>query len=248
MKLMQAQIVGMLIDDILMKQYLAANAPPVPAADVERQFGEMVASMEKSGQKLADYCRQTGTTEDGIRKEITARMQWAAYGLTRLTEDELQKYYTANKDYFDGNTVRVSHVFYRLQIGITEPERAQALAQMTQLRNDIVAGKIDFAEAARKYSQCPSKDKGGDLEYIQRKLVVEENFARTAFGLAVGQVSEVVQTEFGLHIIKVTDRKPGQGSDYAKVKDNVRQLYMGELWEVILVSQRKAAKVEINLP
>jgi parvulin-like peptidyl-prolyl isomerase len=125
---------------------------------------------------------------------------------------------------------------------------SQARAKLADVRAQIVAGKLDFAEAARKFSQCPSASKGGDLGFFPRKWVFEEDFARAAFAVPVGQVSDVVQTEYGLHLIKVTERKAGQPSDYAKIKDSVRDLCMEDLRQQLLAEQRKASRIEILLP
>ena len=72
--------------------------------------------------------------------------------------------------------------------------------------------------------------------------------ARPAFALQIGQVSEVIRTDYGLHLIKVTDRKPGQASEYDKIKEAVREFCIEDLHQQLLVQQRKAAKIDINLP
>src|SRR5262249_56914362 len=99
----------------------------------------------------------------------------------------------------------------------------------TELRAQILGDKTDFAAAAKAYSQCPSASDGGDVGTFPRKFVVDENFARAAFALKPGEVSGVVQTDFGLHLIKVTERKPAQPSDFNKIKDDVREIYLDDL-------------------
>lgn len=75
-----------------------------------------------------------------------------------------------------------------------------------QIRTDIVSGKISFAEAAEKYSSCPSGARGGDLGFFGRGMMVPE-FDQASFSLPVGEVSEPVQTQFGYHLIVVTATK-----------------------------------------
>jgi PPIC-type PPIASE domain len=247
-KMIQMQNLSMMTDEILRYQFLAANAPRVQPAEVERLFADLVDNLRTQGKTLSDFCRDNATTEPDIRKDLTARLQWSAYGNARLTEADLQKYYLENKDFFDGTMVRASHIVTCLVPGMPEAEKAKARAQLTELRNALLARKIDFAEAARKYSQCPSAAKGGDLDYFPRKFALEDSFARIAFALQVGQMSDIVETSYGLHLILVTDRKEGKPSDLMRIRDEVRQLCLEEMWQTYLPTLRKAAKIEINLP
>src|SRR5207237_10493545 len=152
-----------------------------------------------------------------------------------------------NRDFFDRVAVRASHIVLRVSAGASEGEREQARSQLRALRQEIVSNKMDFAEAAKKYSQCTSAPNGGVIGYFPRKLAVEERVGKAAFGLKVGEVSDVVETDYGLHLIKATDRKPGQASDYNKIKDEVRELCVEEMRLAVLAQQRKAAHIEINV-
>jgi len=78
--------------------------------------------------------------------------------------------------------------------------------EANQLKSKIDAKEITFEEAAKEFSQCPSKANGGDLGYFPKGVMVKE-FEVAAFQLPVGEVSAPVQTQFGWHLIKVLDRK-----------------------------------------
>jgi peptidyl-prolyl cis-trans isomerase C len=160
----------------------------------------------------------------------------------------VQRYFTENKDFFDGVAVRASHIVTRTPPGTSDGERQAARVRLLALRQEILAGTLDFAAAAAKHSQCTSAQQGGDVGFFPRKGVVDEPIARAAFALPVGHISDVVQTDYGMHLIKVTERKPGQPADFLKVKEDVRAMCAEELRQSLLAELRKSAKVQINLP
>jgi peptidyl-prolyl cis-trans isomerase C len=247
-KQLQLEAVGMLIDDLLMESFLRKNAPHVDPAEVNKKFAELKDSLKHQGKSMEEFYKESGQNEMQVRTNLVNMLQWAAYVKEHLTEAEIKRYYDENRDFFDRVSVRASHIVLRAPAGQSAGEREQARAQLQALRQDIASGKLDFAEAAKKYSQCTSAPEGGDIGYFPRKLAVEEPFAKAAFALKVGEVSDVVETDYGLHLIKVTDRKPGQPADYNKVKDEVRELCIEEMRLAVLAQQRKSAHIEINLP
>jgi peptidyl-prolyl cis-trans isomerase C len=247
-KQLQMEAVGMLIDDLLMERFLRRSGPRIEPAEVEKKLAELETSLKQQGKTLADFYKESGQTKEQLVTNIVTMLQWTAYVKQRLTEADIKQYYEANRDFFDRVAVRASHIVLRVAPNASPGEREQARAQLRALRQEILSNKIDFAAAARKYSQCTSAPSGGDIGYFPRKLAVEEAFAKAAFALKVGEVSDVVESDYGLHLIKVTDRKPGQPSDYNKIKDEVRELCTEEMRMAILAQQRKAAHIEINLP
>jgi parvulin-like peptidyl-prolyl isomerase len=244
----QMQALSGLIDRALMRQFLAKNAKPADPAEVNQKIKELDAALRKQGKTLQDFYRDMHQTEGMLRESVAEMLQWYAYAKDRLTDADVEQYYKEYKDFFDRVQVRASHIVLRLPATATESERAQARAKLADLRAQIVGGKLDFAEAAKAHSQCPTADKGGDIGWFPRKWVVEEPFAKAAFALQVGQVSDVVESDYGLHLIKVTDRKAGQPSDFAKIKDEVREICIEDMQQNVLMQQRKAAKIEIHLP
>jgi peptidyl-prolyl cis-trans isomerase C len=247
-KQMQAEAVMMLVDDVLMQQFLRKTGPKVEPAEVNKKVAELEASLKKENKTLQDFFKETGQSEAQLRISIVNMLQWAAFVKQHLTDDDVKKYYDESKEFFDRIAVRASHIVVRIPPTASDTEREAARGKLLALRQEIEAGKIDFAEAAKKHSQCTSAPNGGDIGYFPRKLAVEEPFARAAFALQVGQMSDVVQTDYGLHLIKVTDRKPGQPSDFNKIKDEVRELCVEEMRMALLSQLRKTAHVEINVP
>jgi peptidyl-prolyl cis-trans isomerase C len=254
-KQMQLEAVGMLVDNLLMQQFLRKNAPPVDPNLVNKQLAELIEDLKKKSRTLADYLHDTGQTEAELRTNIQNILQWAEYVKAHTSEADLRRYYDENKDFFDKVTVRASHIVIRVpataEAAKLAADREAARTKLLALRQEIVAGKLDFAEAAKKHSQCSSAPQGGDLGYFSRKWMLEEPLAKAAFVLKVGDVSDVIQTEYGMHLIKVTDRKPGQPSEYEKIKDDVREFYIKELELTVLTHERKEAEakgqIQINV-
>lgn len=247
-KQMKMQALAMMIDNVLMDQYLKVNGPAVAPAEVEKKLAEFDAGLKKQNKTIADFCRETGQDEGQLRLNITRMIQWHNFANARITEKDVKAYYDGYKDFFDGVTVKASHIVLRIAPQAPEAEKAAARQKLSEIRAQILAGKIAFADAAKQHSQCPSAPKGGDIGFIPRKWMVEEAFARAAFALQPNQITDIVQTDYGYHVILVTERKPGQPSEYEKIKDAVREFCIEELHQAVLAQQRKVSKVEINLP
>jgi len=242
------EALGSLVDDLLITQFIRKYTPAASAVEVNKQMTELVAGLKTQKKTLADLCKESHQSEVEIREDIAHELQWNAYVDKRITEADLQKYYAGYKDFFDKTTVHASHIFLKTSATTTAQDKAAAVTKLQQLRGMILQGKIDFAAAAKSYSQCPSAPTGGDIGTFPRKYVVDENFARMAFSMKPGEVSDVVESTFGLHLIKVIERKQGEPSDYNKIKGEVREFYMEDLKQGLLNQMRKEAKIEIFLP
>ena len=247
-KEMQQEALGMLVDDQLMRDFMRKKGPPVDLEEVNKQVAELAEGLKKDKKTLAEYLKEQNQTEaQSVRTDIQGWLQWNAFVKQQVSDADLKRYYDDSKDFFDRVVVRASHIVLRIAPEAPMAEREAAKAKLAAWRKDIIEGKVDFAVAAKQNSQCTSAPNGGDIGFFPRKLAVEEPFAKAAFALKVGEISEIVQTDFGYHLIKITDRKAGTPSDFNKIKDEVRELLVEELRMQILGEQRQSAKVEINL-
>ncbi len=177
-------------------QFRAAIQPT--DADLKAQFG---ADPEKY--RLPEKRRVKYLALDG--NALKARMT--------ATPEEVQALYQQNRAMFSTpEQIRASHILFKTEGKDVAAVRKQAEAVLAKVK----AGG-DFAALAKQYSEDGSKDQGGDLDYFGRGAMVKP-FEDAAWALKVGQVSDLVQSEFGFHIIKLTDRKPAVTRTFEEVR------------------------------
>jgi peptidyl-prolyl cis-trans isomerase C len=246
---MRLEVLNDLVDDVLLRQFLRKNGPKVAPAEIDAQLKAYGEHLQKQGKSLAEFYKQTGQTEAQVREAWTTAMQLTGYVKGTATEEQLKTYYATNKDSFDHVEVRVRHVVLRVGKNTPATERAAAKEKLEKIRAEVVAGKLDFAAAAKKVSHCPSAPLGGDLGYVERKGgLVDEAFAQAAFALKPGEVCGVVETEFGLHIIQAIDRRSGTPSAYEKCVTEVLDAYSDDFRVDLIAKLRKEARIQITVP
>jgi peptidyl-prolyl cis-trans isomerase C len=248
-KRLRAEILDELIDERLLAQFLDRSGPKIPPADIERTMQGLTASLRKRKQTLADHLREIGQTEEQVRAQWTRILQLQKLIDARATDAELRKYFEEHKSAFDNTMVRASHIVVRLGPTATPADRIAAAEKLAKLKESIVRKELDFAAAAKKHSICPSARLGGDLGFLTRKdSIVDEAVAAAAFALKVGDVSEPVESEDGLHLVMATERKAGTPTTFERVADRVRDLYAEDVRRSILRKLRSDAAIQISLP
>lgn len=246
---LRREVVQDLIDDVLVRQYLRQHGPTVEPAEVEKHFRALAAGLQKQGKSLADFYRESGQTEAQVRETWADLLRFQKYVEQQATDERLRKYHEANREVFDKTTVRVSHIVVRVGPDAPPGEWAAARQKLATVRADILAGKMTFADAARKYSLCPTAPAGGEIgEVGRRDAVVDEAFTRAAFALKVGGVSEPTDTEFGVHLIRVSDRKAGTPEPFERVADLVRECYAEDVRRGLVAQLRKQAAIQVTVP
>lgn len=144
--------------------------------------------------------------------------------------------------------VRASHILVDTQKAKTDEEKAAAKKKIEEILVEVKQPGADFAALAKAHSDCPSSAKGGDLGFFPREGMMAEPFAAAAFGLEVGQISDVVETPFGYHIIKVMAKKPAMVTTLDQAREAIRQQIKerkaAELVEQFVSDLEKAAKIE----
>ena len=170
---------------------------------------------------------------------------------TKVPEQEIKDYYENNVSAFASpEQVHASHILLNVKEGADDATKKAAKKKLERIRKKIIAGG-DFAVFAKKNSDCPSSAKGGDLGFFSRGQMVKP-FEATAFSMMPGDVSEVVETQFGYHIIKVLEKKHAETTSYEesrpRIETYLRQSKSQEALNEFLESTRKKAKITTAMP
>jgi len=223
-----------MITEIIIEQKAKEQNIAVKPGEIDKKIDEL----KVTAQKLSE----SGMTIEELRRQVESQIlmeKIVAKGVI-VTEEEIRHYFVNYKANFaKPEEIRASHILLR-----TEEEAKEVLSQLK-------AG-ADFAELARKEStDSVTKDKGGDLGFFSLGRMTP-TFEQAAFALKAGELSEVVKTPYGYHIIKVTEKKPAQEANLELVREEIRKtLTEQKTWTArsnLLQNLKKEAKIEIWLP
>ncbi len=216
----------------------------IPSKTVGRRVINLF-TQEREVQKrvfsLASYKNQVSVTDEDLTNyyndhakqftipehadiEIVVLDQSAAEKSVKITDSDLQNYYNQNKDRFaTPEQRRAQHILILTPRNAKDADKEEARKKAEEILAQARANPSRFGELAKTYSQDPGSAKnGGDLGYFARGKMVKE-FSDATFALQKGDVSDIVQTEYGFHIIMVTDIKPAVPKTLAQVRESVMQ-------------------------
>ncbi|HVB38125.1 MAG TPA: peptidylprolyl isomerase [Vicinamibacterales bacterium] len=204
-------------------------------------FDKALASQGTTEQKLKDTIRQSLMVTKVLEDEIGPKVN--------ITDKDVQTFYDANKAKFvQGEAVRASHILITVAKDATPAQKAAAKAKAEALLKQIKAG-ADFATLAKANSQDPGSAKnGGDLGFFEKGEMVPA-FDQAAFALKVGEVSGVVESPFGFHIIKVTGRRPEHTLSLAETSSEIKDFLTNQERQKqtaqLVDALRKKSKIDI---
>lgn len=160
------------------------------------------------------------------------------------TDDKAKVYVEAHPSYFDGTELRVSHIVILSTPLDATADQLAARQKLEEIAKQINDGKITFAEAAKANGMDATKEKGGDLGTMKFDFsVMDPNFVLASFNTEKGKVSPVFRTQFGWHIVQVTEVKPGTGKPAEGTQDVAKQALIAEHTGQILTMPLKEAVI-----
>ena len=141
-----------------------------------------------------------------------------------IPENIIRSFYdNSPKNYRIEEAVKVSHILIKVADNATEKDTKKAYLKAVKIRKEILDGN-DFAETAIEKSECNSASGGGSLRYVVRGYMPKE-FEEAAFALEIDEISKVIKTKFGYHIIKVSEKVPAGTRPYEEVRDFIKKYF-----------------------
>ncbi len=177
--LLKAQILEEIINRRLVLAYARRTGSAPTPKEIDLEMGKLKSKLASRQQTWADYLKSQSITEADLRRQIAWNLVWEKYRAPYITESRLESYFKTHRRDFDGTKVSVSHILLRPAKNANPGELDGLVKQAATIREEIIGGKITFAEAARKYSAGPSAKDGGQLGFIPRHGVMDESFSRS---------------------------------------------------------------------
>ncbi len=244
------QIIDQLTKKLLLKQFVEEQNIEIGNDEVQEELEKIKYFLQNNpnnkDKSLEEILNTQGSSIAELEDEVKRTLALSKHLEKTVSDDNKESYFNANKNAFNGARVKASHVLIDTRGMKKETELEEAKKMIEVVKMEINKG-ADFAEMAKKYSNCPSAKQGGDIGFFKRKGSIVEEFAKVAFSMGVGEISDPVKTQFGYHIIKVTEKEEGKDVTYKEVADMVDFVFMQMKTESILKELHEKAKIEIFL-
>ena len=245
-----------ILDDLIDKELLYQEAEKQKIVVEEKAVSDRMDALKKSfpSEKVfRDEMGQMNFTEETLKTQI--RKDLAVQQLVEkdilvhvnVSEEDAKAFYDSHPDLFkEPEKVRASHILIKAEADTDPVTKEERRKKLEAVKKRLDQGE-DFAALAKEFSECPSAEKGGDLGYFERGKMVKP-FEDAAFSMNPGEVSAIVVTAFGFHLIKVTDKKPERTISYEESKERIKQYLQREKYlqekNSYVAELKKKSKVE----
>ncbi len=232
----KAKAAGALVDDGVVAKNIMSFKKRFPD---DNGFKAALDQMGLTEAELAEQVKKGLSIKKLIKRDVVNHI--------KVTDKETRRYYDTSKSSFmEPEMVKASHILVKVDRDADDGAKQKAFEKISALEARLKNDE-NFAALAIASSEGPSKSKGGDLGFFKREQMVKP-FSDAAFALETGEMSGIVETRFGYHLIKVTDRKPARILTYDKVKEDIKKLIKRDkeqkAIEEYIEKLRKSAKIE----
>lgn len=252
---LKIKVLDNLIDQELLYQDAVLKGLAISNEAVQTQL-EAVKGQFPDEATYINVLASQGMTEEEVKADISRSLLVEDYitskfgPLITIDDSDSMKFYQENSQYFlQPEQVRASHILIKVEPDTEESVKKDALERINVIKTRLNGGE-EFSELARTLSEGPSNVNGGDLGAFGRGQMVK-SFEDAAFGMKVGDISDVVETQFGYHLIKLTAKTAQTSVPFEEVKgqivDHLTQLKMAEMIDEYVATIKPDAVIEVLL-
>lgn len=235
----------------------AKDSGVINEQDIKKSVDNLIAQYGGK-EKLSPLLSNIRTSFENFTAEVADDFRINAFidqrvaNNIKVSEDEVKKTFTASPEKYSAKeAVQASHILLKVEPDASAKDEEATKKKIEEIYAKASAPNADFAALAKQYSQDGSAAGGGDLGFIEPGRTVPA-FEKAAFALKPGEVSKPVRSEFGYHIIKVTQRRSAEKPDFVKAKPLIEQELQlrkrAQLVEAKVNELRTAAQIKINIP
>jgi peptidyl-prolyl cis-trans isomerase C len=254
-KEVRRQLLDNLIDRELLLQQAKSLKMSVTPQQVDTQL-QQLRQRFPSEDAFEQALTAQNFTLDSVKKDVESQllrhqvMKKEILDKVNVSARDVQTFYDKNKDkYVEEEQVRARHILIKVPQDVSPADEAKFKGKADEALNRAKQGE-DFGGLAKELSDDGSKESGGDLGFFPRGRMVPP-FEEAAFALQPGQISEVVRTQFGYHVIKAEERKAGRMLAFDEAKTQVKEDLTREQtyarYQQYIAALRGKAKVEMLL-
>lgn len=213
---------------LLVKRHLAMRTLRAQGGDllqgmIEREIERFAAEAKRRGSSMAEQAAGRLSDEKSLKADLAWRIAWGSYLKSRITLQNLRRFYETRRNIYGGNRYEVSQVFVKLDMS-DEVSVSAAEANLRTLLEDLrdaESTEIAFAEAARQHSDAPTAAEGGLLGLVEKDGDLPGSVMTVVRNTPVGQIGGPIRSPLGLHLIYVHQMKPGNRS-FDDLKDQAQ--------------------------
>jgi len=247
-KVATAAAARQLVEQLLVSEYLKTTSFKIGDDTLKLSIERLEQQLARTETTLDQMLAQRGETMNHLKQQMRWQGGWGNYIKEYLTEENLGKYFNDHKKDFDGTQYHVAHILLapseeQKQSGNSMAEIGeQLMAQAKQIRQKLISKSTNWDESVANHSAAATTNPTGDLGWIERRKPMPEGFSKAAFDLKQGEISQPISSNFGIHLIKCIEIKPGE-KKLGAVRKEVKAAATQYLFQWVVRKQKSESRV-----
>ena len=241
---LKKRLLTLLIDRCVVENWLAKKVK-IDRRQLARQVALTRTQIKRSGKDPDTFFKTIGISDKQLAGLLEGTVRWNLYVAGKLSNDAIRGEFRRNRARYNDTRVRARQILIKAKPGDTTA-RQMAIQKLRDAKQKAAGSESAFEELAKSMSQSPSAKQGGDVGFFAWQGQMPSAVAAAAFKLKIGDISDPIESPFGVHLLKVTDRREGTLSP-EDARPQIVEVISQQEWNAILEREKKKATIEVPL-